>query len=267
MARRYATPTTDYRLPTTDYRLPTKRQSLSSSLKLRARDRACYGAQHTMAVLRIHRALVACTISVACVGVVEAQQPSKAERTGEELFRFACAACHGADGAGMPQSQVGFDDPLPDFTECSFNTPEAAADWFAVAHQGGPVRAFSRRMPAFGDALTTAEIERTVGYVRSLCDDPAWPRGDLNFPRALVTEKAFPENEALFTTTIQTGDSREFTNEVIYEQRFGARNQFEVAVPLAMQASEGEQWFRGVGAIAVAVKRVLFHSMNTGTKI
>ena len=52
--------------------------------------------------------------------------------------------------------------PLPDFTDCSFDSPEAAADWLAVAHDGGPVRAFDRRMPAFGEALTAAELERTV---------------------------------------------------------------------------------------------------------
>ena len=192
-----------------------------------------------------------------------AAQNVKRDRSGEELFRAACAACHGVDGKGAPQSQVGFDDPLPDFTDCSFSTPEAAADWFAVAHEGGPVRSFSRRMPAFGEALTTAELERTVVYLRSFCDDPAWPRGELNFPRALVTEKAYPENEALLTTSIQKGASREFTNEVVYEKRFGARNQFEVAIPLAMQAGEGSQWFRGLGDVAVAVKRVLFHSVNT----
>ena len=211
--------------------------------------------------------LLVCASVVASLFAISsaAAQDVKRERSGEELFRVACAACHGADGKGAPQSQVGFDDPLPDFTECSFNTPEAAADWFAVAHDGGPARAFSRRMPAFGEALTTAELERTVDYVRGLCDDPAWPRGDLNFPRALVTEKAFPENETLFTATIQTGASRELTNEVVYERRFGARNQFEVAVPLTMQAGEGGPWFRGLGDIAVAVKRVLFHSMTTGS--
>src|SRR5688572_31455843 len=115
-------------------------------------------------------------------------QEAKPVRSGEELYRFACAACHGADGTGAPQSQVGFDDPVPDFTDCSFNTPEAAADWLAIAHDGGPVRAFSKRMPAFGSALTVAELERTVAYVRGFCEDRAWPRGDLNFPRALVTE-------------------------------------------------------------------------------
>ena len=195
-----------------------------------------------------------------------AAQNTKRDRSGDEIFGAACAACHGADGKGASLSQIGFDDPpLPDFTDCSFNTPEVAADWFAIAHEGGPVRAFSRRMPAFGDALTAAELERAVEHVRGFCDNPAWPRGELNFPRALVTEKAFPENEALLTTSIQKGDDREFTNEIVYERRFGARNQFEVAVPLAMAASEGNQWFRGLGDVAIAVKRVLFHSMNTGT--
>jgi hypothetical protein len=192
-------------------------------------------------------------------------QDARPERSGEDLYRFACAACHGADGTGAPQSQLGFDDPLPDFTDCAFNTPEAAADWFAVAHDGGPVRAFSRRMPAFGAALTVAELERTVDHVRAFCQDQAWPRGDLNFARALVTEKAFPENEALLTTAIQGGSSREVTNAVIYERRLGARSQWEVQVPLTMQAAEGSQLRRGVGDVAVAVKHVLFHSMNSGT--
>jgi mono/diheme cytochrome c family protein len=192
-------------------------------------------------------------------------QTTRPERSGEELYRFACAACHAADGTGAPQSQVGFDDPLPDFTDCSFNTPEAAADWFAVAHDGGPARAFSRRMPAFGGALTAAELERTVDYVRGFCEDKAWPRGDLNFPRALVTEKAFPENEALVTTAVQTGSSREVTNAVIYERRLGARSQWEVQIPLTMQAAEGGQWRRGLGDVAVAFKHALFHSMNSGT--
>jgi hypothetical protein len=206
----------------------------------------------------------ACALSALVAGSADAQT-AKLERSGEELYRFACAACHAADGTGAPQSQVGFDDPLPDFTDCSFNTPEAAADWFAVAHDGGPVRAFSRRMPAFGGALTAGELERTVKHVRGFCADGTWPRGDLNFPRALVTEKAFPENEALVTSAIRTGSSREVTNAVIYERRLGARSQWEVQVPLTMQAAEGGQWRRGLGDIAVALKHVLFHSMNSGT--
>ena len=44
---------------------------------------------------------------------------------GRELYRMSCAACHGPDGRGAPVSMVGFDTPLPDFTDCNFSTREA----------------------------------------------------------------------------------------------------------------------------------------------
>src|SRR5688572_6865550 len=198
-------------------------------------------------------------------GAAASAQTPKPERSGAELYGAACAACHATDGTGAPRTVVGFDDPIPDFTECSFATPEAAADWFAVAHAGGPVRAFSRRMPAFGAALSEAELDRVIDHVRGFCDDHAWPRGELNLPRALVTEKAYPENEALLTTSIRKGTAGEVTNEFIYERRFGARNQFEVAVPLTMQAGEGDRWLRGLGDIAVAVKRAVYHNARAGS--
>jgi mono/diheme cytochrome c family protein len=199
------------------------------------------------------------------LGIADAHaQPSERGRSGAELYVAACAACHATDGTGSPQALVGFDDPIPDFTDCSFATPEAGADWFAVAHAGGPVRAFSRRMPSFGAALSAAELERIIDHVRRFCDDPTWPRGELNLPRALVTEKAYPENEALLTTSVQKGAARELTNEFIYERRFGVRNQFEVAVPLTMQANEGDRWLRGLGDIAVAAKRSCCRRVRTG---
>src|SRR5690606_8005672 len=105
-------------------------------------------------------------------------------------------------GRGAPPSLIGFDTPLPDFTDCAFSTVEPDTDWMAVSHDGGPARAFDRRMPAFGDALTDAEIQQSLDYARRFCTNPAWPRGELNVPRALVTEKAFPENEAVLTTTV-----------------------------------------------------------------
>ena len=71
----------------------------------------------------------------------------------EELYTHACAACHGDDGAGRSIEDVGFDTPLPDFTDCEFASREPDPDWYAVIHQGGTVRAFDRMMPAFGTAL------------------------------------------------------------------------------------------------------------------
>jgi mono/diheme cytochrome c family protein len=192
-------------------------------------------------------------------------QPVKTERSGQEIFRAACAACHGADGKGQPITTVGFDTPLPDFTSCSFATPETAADWIGIAHQGGPVRAFDRRMPAFGEVLSDDELTRTIDYVRSLCAEPAWPRGELNLPRALVTEKAFPENEALLTTSIAGGDAAAVENTLIYEKRIGPRSQVEFVVPLAVQKDSSGAWQRGLGDVAVAFKHALFHSLDSGT--
>lgn len=190
---------------------------------------------------------------------------ASAVRTGAELYRAACAACHGVDGAGMPPTVLGFDTPVPDFTDCSFSSVEPDADWLAVVHDGGPVRGFDRRMPAFGEALTEAEIVRTIDHIHTFCDSTDWPRGELNLPRALVTEKAFPENETVLTTRVGGGASGEVTNEVLYERRFGVRNQFEVAVPFTVRESQPGRWSRGLGDVAVAVKRAMFHSVRTGT--
>jgi mono/diheme cytochrome c family protein len=183
---------------------------------------------------------------------------------GQQLYRSACAACHGSDGRGQPRAIVGFDTPLPDFTDCAFATPEPDADWIAVVHSGGPVRAFDRRMPAFADALSEHQIQQTISYVRRLCTDKAWPRGELNLPRPLVTEKAFPENEAVLTTIITRGDSA-VENRLLYERRLGARSQFEVSLPVALQKSATGAWQTGVGDAALAFKHVLFHSLDSGT--
>jgi hypothetical protein len=67
-------------------------------------------------------------LGLVCLGVLlcwpaqaGAQQPdSRQTPEARELYQRACAACHGTDGRGMPQSTVGFDVELPDFTDCSF---------------------------------------------------------------------------------------------------------------------------------------------------
>ena len=194
-----------------------------------------------------------------------AQSPTPAEPAGAELYVAACAACHGVDGKGLAADRTGFVIALPDFTDCSFASREPAADWFAIAHSGGPIRAFDRRMPAFGEALADDELERTIEHIREFCDDGAWPRGDLNLPRPLVTEKAFPEDEAVLTTSIATGDTKAVTNRFVYERRFGARNQIEVAVPFVVQSTASATLHQGLGDIAVAIKRVLAHSLARGT--
>jgi mono/diheme cytochrome c family protein len=181
-----------------------------------------------------------------------------------ELYGTACATCHGPDGRGVEPGILGLDAPLPDFTDCSFATPEPDTDWMAVMHSGGPARGFDPRMPAFGAGLSDAELRGLLAYTRSFCTDTSWPRGELNLPRALVTEKAFPENEAVLTTTIATTGDGHVGNEFLYEYRLGARSQFEIVVPVLMQDSAGHGWQRGLGDAAAAVKHVLFHSLDRG---
>jgi mono/diheme cytochrome c family protein len=194
-----------------------------------------------------------------------------AEPTGEQIFRQACATCHGNDGSGSPASVVGFALPLPnghgfpDFNDCPTNTVEPLGDWIAVATRGGPIRALDRHMPAFGDALSTAQIENVIRYLWSFCADPVWPRGDLNFPRAFFTEKAFPESETVWTTGITATGTKAVTNELIYERRLGARGQYEIKVPVDFQHGEpGRPWSRGLGDVELALRRTLYASYERG---
>lgn len=213
-------------------------------------------------------ALAQLAIAVPLVHAQTAAGQAPRERTGEELYRAACATCHAPDGKGAPKSVVGFETAVPDFTDCSFATPEADPDWTAVIHQGGPVRAFDRMMPAFGDALTAQEIDRVLGFIRGFCPEPNWPRGDLNLPRPLVTEKAFPENEAVVTTTVRssgTSSSGSIVNQFLYEHRLGARGQYEIVVPFNVQQRASGSWSQGLGDIALAYKHALFDSLSRGS--
>ncbi|NLT68596.1 MAG: cytochrome c [Acidobacteria bacterium] len=185
-----------------------------------------------------------------------------------EIYSAACASCHGSDGRGAPISQVGFDLPLPDFTDCNFAVREPDSDWNAVAHAGGPARAFSRLMPAFGDALGPEELQLATAHVRTFCTDNAWPPGEFNLPRMLVIEKAFPEDEAVFESAVAAQGDGAVSNAIVYEKRFGARNQFELSVPFGRQeraTADGGGWQGGIGDIAAGVKRTLFFSRVTGS--
>lgn len=191
---------------------------------------------------------------------VASQEPSL---TGRELYVMNCAACHAFDGGGRPQQELGFELPLPDFRDCTFATREPDGDWGAIIHEGGPARAFNRMMPAFGDALNPPEIEAILGHIRTFCADQRWPRGEFNFPKALFTEKAFPEDEAIWQTFIDTEGPMSITSRFVYEQRFGPRGQLEVKLPFHL-ADLGGSTEAGIGDIAVGWKQNLYANLDSG---
>lgn len=186
-------------------------------------------------------------------------------RSGADLYLAACAHCHGRDGRGASAERLRLPVPLPDFTDCRFATREPDEDWAAVVHQGGPARGFDRTMPAFGTALSADEIQRVLAHLRSLCRDDGWPRGELNLPRPLVTEKAFPEDEVVLTASVAAEGRSEVATRVVYERRLGPRGQVELALPVAARETGTPGWRGGLGDVAIGYKRALAHSFRTGS--
>jgi len=210
----------------------------------------------------IVRAAAILVVAALCAFDVARAETIEATR----LFDADCAACHASDGRGKSTAEVGFDLPLPNFTDCRFATAEPDSDWSAIIHRGGPQRGFDRIMPAFEKALSDEEIDALIDHLRKFCTNPRWPRGDLNIPRALFTEKAFPEDEAVVTTTIVTDGPDSLETDFSWEQRIGMLSQIEVSLPLE-RADLGDPtgWKTGAGDLAVAFKHVLHHDLERGS--
>ena len=207
---------------------------------------------------------------VASAGVGSAGAQSAARKltleTGKQIYDAGCVACHGADGKGQSQSLAGFEPPstFPDFSDCPTAAVEPDFQWRAIITNGGAARAFSTIMPSFKDLLTQEQIGKVVEYVRSFCSDDAWPRGNLNLPRALLTEKAFPENETVITGAISAHGSPGVGSTVIYEKRIGATAMLEAIVPFNFTRDNGS-WGTAFGDLALGYKQALFHSVPTGS--
>jgi len=180
---------------------------------------------------------------------------------GERIFKTTCVACHGSDGRGTPQTTAGFERPdtFPDFTRCDQTTPEPNSAWKDVIVHGGPSRGFSQIMPAFGELLTSEQIDDVIAFLRGFCTNKHWPRGELNLPRALVTEKAFPEDEVVISSAVNARGAPGVSVDIIHEQRFGVKNQIEIDVPLEFE-DQNHTWYGGVGDTTRALKREIFSS-------
>jgi len=192
--------------------------------------------------------LAAYTVAMAADGALGENGSAPRGPEGQEIFETRCAVCHGVDGRGDPGRQILKID-LPDFADCSFASREPDSDFAAVIHGGGPARGFNVLMPAHGEVpsqaevdninshlgdasksvpvlstgLDQAEIARVLSHLRTFCSDERWPRGELNLPRPLLTEKAFPEDEAVVTTFGNVNRSGFISTQLLFEKRIGSR--------------------------------------------
>ena len=187
--------------------------------------------------------------------------------TGKEIFDSACIGCHGPGGKGQLDSIVGFEKPdtFPDFSDCNGSTREKIFDWRATIHGGGRQRGFSDIMPSWSDALSPEQIEKVIQYLRTLCSEPGWPVGELNFPKAIMTEKAFPEDEAVLSGAVSLEHPGSYTGELIYEKRIGMKGQLEFAAPYSFLQQSNNGWVGGIGDLVAGYKRVLVSSGKTGS--
>ncbi len=140
---------------------------------------------------------------------------------GDSLYVAWCSACHGRDARGTPAASTRLAVQPADLASCSASTPETEDQWVGIVTRGGAAYGLSLDMPAYGEAGTAEQIRMVVRYVRSLCREHGWPPGELNFPRAFLVEKAFPENELVMV-------ARGTQQQLIFEHRIGRRFQYEL---------------------------------------
>lgn len=179
-----------------------------------------------------------------------------------EMWTAWCARCHAEDGSGKVNEPTVTVEPM-DFTDCKVTTPEPDADWERAIAKGGPGVGLSPQMPAFEDSLTPQQVTMLVSHIRGFCRDTGWPVGNTNFPRPILTEKAFLENEVVLLPAIshyseETAPSiTEGSFKAVYERRFGKQSMVEISVPLVTTNSLLTRT-GGLGDMSIGLKQAAY---------
>lgn len=185
-----------------------------------------------------------------------------------EMWTAWCARCHGEDGSGKVAEPTITVTPM-DFTDCRVATAEPDVDWERAIAHGGPAVGLSSEMPGFADSLTPPQIRAFVSHMRGFCTERGWPSGNANFPRPLVTGKAFPENEFVIVPAIShyaeenAPSITEGMFKAIYERRIGRRSMIEIGIPLVTTNSLIDRT-SGLGDVSLELTHAIY---NAGPRI
>ena len=184
-----------------------------------------------------------------------------------DMWGAWCARCHAEDGSGRVDEPTITVAPM-DFTDCRVASAEPDVDWERAIAKGGPGVGLSPQMPGFEDSLSAGQISAFVSHMRSFCSEPDWPSGNANFPRPILTEKAFPENEFLILPAVSHWNEDPAPSitaaslVALYERRIGKRSMIELEVPLTATNSL-TQWTKGLGDIAIGFKHAIYDRGDT----
>jgi mono/diheme cytochrome c family protein len=208
---------------------------------------------------------LACTLlTVACLGVVVYAAESRGLLDpllhGREIFEQNCIMCHGADAKGTGQLAAALPVRPANLTDCKLTAEDSVEVLQGIIRHGGPYAGRSPVMPAFETVLSNSDIADLAHYVKSLCADPDWVPEELNFPRPLITGKAFPEQEMLVGGRF--GRNGEKVNEYlgVLDYRVNGLTNIEIkSRALSINPNIGPTE-SGVGDTVLSVKRVVAFS-------
>ncbi len=100
---------------------------------------------------------------------LQANPPAPAH-PGEELYRKACAECHGVTGNAKGKGIKSIEPAPRNLRDGSYmNQPEITRAYIlAVTKEGGKHMNLAKTMPAYGKSLESADIEKIVDFVLTL---------------------------------------------------------------------------------------------------
>ena len=179
---------------------------------------------------------------------------------GREIFEQNCIMCHGEDAKGTGQLAAALPVRPANLTDCKLTAEDSEEVVQGIIRHGGPYAGRSSVMPAFETVLSHSDIEDVARYVKSLCADPDWVPEELNFPRPLITGKAFPEQEMLVGGRF--GRNGEKVNEYsgVLDYRVNGLTNIEIrsrALSIKPDIGPTES---GLGDTVLSVKRVVAFS-------
>jgi hypothetical protein len=122
---------------------------------------------------------------------------------------------------------------------------------------------FSEIMPSFAEARAPAEqIDKVIQYLEASAPSRAGLWSEVNLPRAMATEKAFPEpRRAVLRHHVQCHRSRgRFPGLRMEAPHIGVKEPVRLSAPLSFQKQDTGTWFGGVRVNCSQFKRVMAHS-------
>jgi mono/diheme cytochrome c family protein len=90
------------------------------------------------------------------------------ERSGRQLFSQYCAVCHGIEGRGDGFNAYNLEPRPTDLADSTYMNVISDQALREVITQGGRGSNKSVLMPAYGQTLTSQEIEWLVAFIRTL---------------------------------------------------------------------------------------------------